>query len=536
MKYSFLTAWGFILLLLLLGCGVFSLCLYLVFEAGIFGNVPDLLQSSVLLCGAPLAFFLFAGWWAALSCSGRMLSPLTALVTALAVLLLAGGLRVFGALFGSGMPPHVLEWGLSLGFSLFAGWLIPCKFAVPVTWLRRYVPLLLLPSLLALTALSFYLVFVDPKLGFWLQTIFPWAAGAWGLFVLGFLLGTRKVSPAQKRRRGLAAAAGLIVLTALIVSVNLYLVARNTLYSAPEHPGREIDWSDYEPARRFGNRLVRPVTLPSLLISDRWLRLGGDTTLLPLYGAVAQAVYSDQDFIWHKYYSVNDIIYMFSLDAIDVAFVDMPSAKLLSESENTLGKLVLTPVASDALVFFVHKDNPVTQLGLDQVRDIYAGKIARWSEVGGLDVEPLVFQSGNSRNRRALAELVMRGQETAPLLREEFWDDDEGRFVSRTAEYRNRPEAIGVGFLWQVVRQFSPDEIHILSIDGVPPTPETIRSGRYPLSVPLVAATKETAQKKTTQKEADALLRWLCGPEGQELIGRAGYVPLSGLEETKIAP
>lgn len=92
MKYSFLTACGFILLILLLGCGVFFLCLYLVFEARIFGHVPDTLQSVALICGAPLAFFIFAGRWGALSCDGRMLSPLTAFIAALIVPVLAGGL------------------------------------------------------------------------------------------------------------------------------------------------------------------------------------------------------------------------------------------------------------------------------------------------------------------------------------------------------------------------------------------------------------------------------------------------------------
>ena len=535
MKYSFFTACGFILLIILLACGVFSLCLTL-FE--LWGGRSDLLQiflrSLVLLCGVPLAFLLSAGWWA-LACSGRMLSPLTALITALVVLLLAGGLRVFGAFFGSisGMPqPVLLEWGLSLGFSLFAGWLIPCKFAVPATWLRRYVPLLLLPPLLCLIVLSLYLVFVDPELGVWLQTIFPWATGAWGLFVLGFLSGTRKAAPALERRRGLVVAAGLVPLTALIVGVNLYVATRNTLYSAPDVPEREIDWSDYEPDRSFGNRLVRPVRPPSLRIPGERPRLGGDTTLLPLYGAVAQAVCAGQCFgSFRDSYFISDFIDLLRRDSIDVAFVDLLAAQRLSASEKTLGKLMLTPVASDALVFFVHKDNPVTQLRLEQVRDIFAGKIARWSEVGGRDVKPRVFQPYGARNERALADMVMRGQKTAPPLREEFWDAAEGSFVSGAAAYRNRPDAIGYGFLWQVVRQFSPDEIHILSIDGVPPTPETIRSGRYPLSVPLVAVSKTPVQK-----EAEVLLRWMCGPEGQDLISRAGYVPLSGPEENRTAP
>lgn len=92
MKYSFITACGFILLIILLACGVFSLCLTL-FE--LWGGRSDLLQiflrSLVLLCGVPLAFLLSAGWWA-LSCEGRMLSPLTAFIAALIVPVLAGGL------------------------------------------------------------------------------------------------------------------------------------------------------------------------------------------------------------------------------------------------------------------------------------------------------------------------------------------------------------------------------------------------------------------------------------------------------------
>lgn len=255
MKYSFLTACGFILLIILLACGVFSLCLTL-FE--LWGSGSDLLriflQCLVLLCGVPLAFLLFAGWWA-LSCDGRMLSPLTAFIAALIVPVLAGGLWSFGALAGGILPRHVLAWGLPLSFSLFAGWLIPHRYTLPATWLRRYVPLLLLPPLLSLIALSFYRAFVDPELESRLQTWLPRAAGAWGLFVLGFLSGTRKAAPARELRRGLGVAAGLAALTALTVGVNLYVATRGTLHSAPDTPKREILWQEH----RNDDRSVSPL-------------------------------------------------------------------------------------------------------------------------------------------------------------------------------------------------------------------------------------------------------------------------------------
>ena len=227
MKCSFLTTCGFILLIILLACGVFSLSLEL-FELSCWGRGADLvqifLQSLVLLCGVPLAFLLFAGWWA-LSSAGRMLSPLTAFVAALIVPVLAGGLWSFGALSGGVMPRQVLEQALPLGFSLFAGWLIPRRYALPATWLRRYVPLLLLPPLFSLIVLSFYLAFVDPELKSWLQTWLPRAVVAWVLFVLGVLLGAGKAAPALERRRGFAVAAGLVALTALIVGMNLLMLS-----------------------------------------------------------------------------------------------------------------------------------------------------------------------------------------------------------------------------------------------------------------------------------------------------------------------
>src|SRR5262249_15787847 len=51
--------------------------------------------------------------------------------------------------------------------------------------------------------------------------------------------------------------------------------------------------------------------------------------------------------------------------------------------------LKVTPVAWDALVFVVNRTNPVASLTLDQVRDIYAGRARRWTDVGGRSSEPV---------------------------------------------------------------------------------------------------------------------------------------------------
>ncbi len=54
------------------------------------------------------------------------------------------------------------------------------------------------------------------------------------------------------------------------------------------------------------------------------------------------------------------------------------------------------PVAWDALVIITHKDNPVGNLSLDQVKDIYTGKITNWQEVGGPDAKIELFTQNKS--------------------------------------------------------------------------------------------------------------------------------------------
>lgn len=454
---------------------------------------------------------------------------------------LAAGLRtpLYGAgLVASGMAgtlflvlsgkPHVglacsfLGWVLALAYSFYAGWRLMTG-RLPDTLLERYAPSLLLPPLLYGIGLSFGLAFIAPERGLlWGWMFLKPVVGGWGLFALGAVIGARKAAPAQAYRAGFVRMAGYVALSALIIGVNLHSIVSRTFYEPSDRSFPESEWLiAYWPADS-GNILARPATPPSLRITSAYPRLGGDITLLPLFGAVSLAVYKNPHVDCAS--SNERLLYRMEQDFFSVAFVDMFSAHYLTAAEKTLGKLVLTPVAYDALVFFVHKDNPVTNLELEQLRAVYAGDIDHWNEVGGQDTALLAFQTGRPRTQQAFMELVMRGQRTASPLREVLMTHGWG---SSVAEYRHRPDALGYGFLWQVGRELPADEIRVLSIDGVQPTAENIRSGRYPLSVPLVAAVKESEQQ-----EARELLDWLRSPEGQDLIRRAGYVSLSGREET----
>lgn len=110
--------------------------------------------------------------------------------------------------------------------------------------------------------------------------------------------------------------------------------------------------------------------------------------------------------------------------------------------------------------------------------------------------------------------MVMHGRTTIRPLMDQ---------TASVADYRNRPDALGYAFFWRAHRLFPDGEIRFLTIDGIAPTPENIRSGRYPLTFPLVMATRQSPRR-----EVKDLMDWICGPEGQALIDRVGFVSLKG--------
>ena len=478
-----------------------------------------------------------------------LVMPVLASAAGFAGLMLADMYRGWGSLENSMLGALLLTCGLPTLFSLLAGWLLTSRRTLPATLEERYIPLLVLPPLIWLMALSFYPPLVNPELFILGLCLLP-AAAVWFLFTLGAFWGARKSAPVREMKSGVLRIIGYAGLAFVVIGANLYGIVNNTLYGLRDNTGNEIFLPSYFPFERK-DLLAVPPTPPSLRITGNYPIIVGDLHLLPLYGAVIQAVY---DIRSGEYYAdfdpetddelrpaspephVRDVagydgstegpLELLMNNEIDIAFGDLPAARqfiagLTDEAPE------LTPVARDALVFFVHADNPVTNLSLEQIRDIYAGKIRSWDDVGGPDTAILSFQSRDKRTQQALKSMVMQGRETVEPLREEFNLYDLN-IVNRVADYRNRTNALGYDSRWRAGRLFPAGEIRFLTVDGIAPTPENIRSGAYPLTFPIVMATRQKPGKEVT-----ALKEWICGPEGQALIDMTGFVSIKGIEEER---
>lgn len=94
-----------------------------------------------------------------------------------------------------------------------------------------------------------------------------------------------------------------------------------------------------------------------------------------------------------------------------------------------------------------------------------------------------------------------------------------GGIISATADYRNYPGALGFTFRYYANELVKDKKVKLLKIDGVEPSAENIRSGRYPFV--------ETAYAITVRKREGNVRRFidfLVSPVGRPLVEQTGYV------------
>ncbi|HET6596611.1 MAG TPA: phosphate ABC transporter substrate-binding protein [Anaerolineales bacterium] len=181
-------------------------------------------------------------------------------------------------------------------------------------------------------------------------------------------------------------------------------------------------------------------------------------------------------------------------------------------------------IARDAIAVIVNPENPVSQLTLNQISDIYSGKINNWSELGG-DDRPIVRLSRetNSGTHVYFLETVLRmGNSKDKTL---FSTDtlllpsSEGII----AEVRQNPNAIGYDGLGYV-----PDDLKMIAIaekEGgvyVLPSIPTVNDRTYPIARDLYMYT-DGEPAGIVQDYLD----WILGSEAQEIVAELGFVPAS---------
>jgi phosphate transport system substrate-binding protein len=185
------------------------------------------------------------------------------------------------------------------------------------------------------------------------------------------------------------------------------------------------------------------------------------------------------------------------------------SSRKLEESEKAL---IAVPIIYDAIAVIVHRTNPQDNLSMDQIRKIYAGKITRWKEVGGVDrAITVVTREEGSGTRETFQNLVMGKKEEISLGA--LVQDSNGAIRQVVAD---DPNAIGFISLGLVN-----DRVKALKIDGIEATVENVRAQRYKIVRPFLFVFKSSPQGV-----AKDFLDYILSPKGQKLLMQEGLVSM----------
>ncbi|MBP9477263.1 MAG: substrate-binding domain-containing protein [Sebaldella sp.] len=285
----------------------------------------------------------------------------------------------------------------------------------------------------------------------------------------------------------------------------------------------EVDLDQYFP---FGtnNKLYTFKQAPNLAINDNYPLLDGATAAYPIYAAAVQGIYKglNVDNV-EKYVQCNTTPTAYERlmnKEVDAIFVAEPSKKQLEMAKSKGVKLKLIPIGREAFVFFVNKKNKVNSLSVTEIQGIYTKEITNWKSVGGKNKRIMPFQRPeNSGSQTIMENKIMKGIQLAKPLREEY-SQFMGEIVDRVADYRNYDEAIGYSFRYYASGMNKNENIKLLAINGIEPTAENIRNGKYPYTVDVYLVTREDVKNP----KLDSLINWFLSKQGQEMVESVGYV------------
>ena len=174
-------------------------------------------------------------------------------------------------------------------------------------------------------------------------------------------------------------------------------------------------------------------------------------------------------------------------------------------------KPVAHVVAHDAIIPIVHPKNKVSNLSIDQLSQIYQGKITNWKEVGGDDLKIVVISRDSSSGTfESWDHFVMKKIKVTPRAQ---MLASNGAIVTAIAKNRYAIGYLGIGYLNKSVKP--------LKVNGVTASVQTALSKAYPLCRELYMYTNGDAKGDVAK-----YLSFVKSPEGQQIVVKEGFVPL----------
>ena len=190
----------------------------------------------------------------------------------------------------------------------------------------------------------------------------------------------------------------------------------------------------------------------------------------------------------------------------------------LAESKGV--KPVAHVIAYDAIMPVVNPKNNVQGLSIDQLSQIYQGKITNWKEVGGADLKIVVISRDSSSGTfDSWDNFVMKKARVAPTAQ---MLASNGAIVTAVSKNKYAIGYLGMGYVNKSVKG--------LKVNGVMASAQTALSKQYPMSRELYMYTNGEPKGEVAK-----FIAFIKSPKGQEIVKKEGFVPLTASKENKKA-
>ena len=235
----------------------------------------------------------------------------------------------------------------------------------------------------------------------------------------------------------------------------------------------------------------------------------GSTSMEKVIGALGEAFQNDTGIS----FTYNPTGSGSGIKAVQEGRCDIGLSSRDLKDEEKLAGLTATVLAYDGIAIIVNPENPVSDLSVETIAKIYSGEITNWSEVGGNDGEIVLIGREAGSGTRDGFESITDTEDICQYRQELTSTGDVITTVSQN------PGAIGYASVASVK-----DSVKALAVDGVEPTEDTIKDGRYVVQRPFVLVTKSDAK---LSEAAQKFFDYITSADANEIISAAGVVPVN---------
>ena len=239
--------------------------------------------------------------------------------------------------------------------------------------------------------------------------------------------------------------------------------------------------------------------------------LSGSTTVQPLAEKLAEAFMTENTGLQIDVQGGGSSV---GVKAAGQATSDIGMAsREIKESELAeFPNLKIFVIARDGIAIVAHPDVPVSDLTVEQVRDIFSGKITNWKDLGGDDQNIIVASREEGSGTRAAFEEMVMGED-ALIAASAILQASNGAIRTTVSTTPYSIAYLSFGYL--------DDTVKSISIDGVAPTEPNAADGSYPIVRPLNMLTNGEPAGMVK-----AFLDFILSEAGQKLVVEDGYIPV----------